>query len=499
MKKLNTLLHDVTVFNFMLLGKLCKRYSKISTVAFFAFCAFTLFSYFSQVTIHTKKVNFKVVAADENTNTKNVLESLNSIANTLINQSELTSIVYSYEFTNSLASHLVALSQFKEMDFNSPTDRASRSHLDYFGHCRSVECKTNVLRGILPGLYKIETDMGTGKFVLTVMSRSDDVTLEIISHFQKVLVESRLAAKVKDVEGQIQQAQDLILKSRSDIESKGGFVRVASNESIESEIIQQNDKIRGILNLLNSQVDQNQFQKIRLAQSGAEANKHIDSSNMMRAENFSKISKQVELLRQNIASINSTPAEKRSPMDNKILEQLTKELKSSDAELRKMGSLSRTIAVDDTFINTQITNQTTFEFDYRVTSQKVKKLQTEYESSKKYLNSLYAKRAQLNTEFLTLKPDLEYLKQMEEKLVSLKMMKSAVKSDVFFDNFSSDVTLFKRNPLWQIIAFSLILTLFFLFSLLIIVYLRDDRIYEEMELTSCFNDLEVIGKTPDFD
>ena len=105
----------------------------------------------------------------------------------------------------------------------------------------------------------------------------------------------------------------------------------------------------------------------------------------------------------------------------------------------------------------------------------------------------------MNTEFLTLKPDLEYLKQMEEKLVSLKMIKSAVKSDVFFDNFSNDVMLFKRNPLWQILAFSLIFTLFFLFSVLIVVYLRDDRIYEEMELVSCFNDLEVIGKTPDFD
>ena len=236
MKKLNTLLHDVTVFNFLLLAKLCKRYKYLSLAAFMAFCGFSCYSYFSQVTIHTKKVYFKVIAPDEAKSTKNILESLNSIANTLINQNELSSIVYSYEFTNSLANQIVALPNFKDLDFNSPHSRATLSHSEMFKNCSTNDCNAKVLRGILPGLYKIETDVTTGKFILSVMSRTDDVTLEIITHFKKVLEDSRLQAKIVDVESQILQTQELILKSRSDIESKGGFARVASNESLEAEI-----------------------------------------------------------------------------------------------------------------------------------------------------------------------------------------------------------------------------------------------------------------------
>lgn len=500
MKKFNALLHDVTVINFLLVARLALRYRLVSALAVFAIISSVSYFYFSQITIHTKKVYFKIYNQNDGENSqKSLTDIVTDAANSFLTQGEVTAIISNYEFTHSLAEKLVESPHFTKFNFNNPLKKGHRTHAELFEACDSKDCLVKTVQAMTPSFYNLDAEAGTGRFILTVTTRSAITTLNIIKSFKTALEETRLKAAIADYDNQISQTNELIAKSRVDLDAKGGFNKVASGESLDADIAQQNDKIKNLAARLNQETDQFHFQQIRLKESGVAANRNIDDSNKLEYENYIKVIKRIDLLRQNIASINSTSLEARTETDKKILEQLKTELIANEKELKKMKGVKRNIAHDDTFISNQINNQTNFEFDYKVTTAKVKKLNSEYENSKKELEALYEKKALLENELLALKPDLEYLKLMESKLVSLKMLKSALKSDVSFEQFGNEVASFKRNTFSQLLVFCVVLITFLLFIALIVIYLFDDRIFDEYEIAKCCDNLQVIGQAPTFD
>lgn len=497
LKKINALLHDVTIINFLLVAKLAKRYRFVTIIFLIFGIIFSTYFYLSQVTVHSKKVFFKVYShEDPSASNKRIADVMGDMANSFLNQGELTAIISNYDFTRELAEKIVDSPLFSQYDFNNPSKKESKSHYDLFKKCSDKLCKISVVQGIIPSLFTLESELGTSRFILSVSTKSDLTTIDFIDNFKKTLYQNRYRSAVADLEKQIEQVQKIIEISRSSIASKGGFTQLAPGQTLDALITLQNDKIRAITQRLSAEVDEYHYQQIRLKESGVSANKDIDGANKLEYENYTKISKRVNHLRHNIASINSTPLETRSETDNLILNQLKDELKEAETELEKIGRIKRNINVDDKFINTQINNKNTFEFDYKVSSEKVKKIQREVELAKKELDDLFKKKERFDNENLTLKPDLEYLKSMENKLVSLKMMKLTAKSDVVFDHYGPEVNSFKRNSLIQIILFSFVLILFLLFVFLVIIYAFDDRIHDEFEIEKCFSNLPVIGTAP---
>jgi len=164
-----------------------------------------------------------------------------------------------------------------------------------------------------------------------------------------------------------------------------------------------------------------------------------------------------------------------------------------------MSVNKRNIAIDDSFIDTQINNQTNFEFDYKVTGAKLDGLAKEYDLAKKELDKLFSRKANMDNQLVALKPDLEYLKLLESQLVSIKLKKSAVDADVHFDAYGSEVAAFKKNSFLQISLFTILIVGFLLFVIQIGIFLWDDRIYDEFEIEKCCGDIPIIGNAPSFD
>ncbi|HXH73681.1 MAG TPA: hypothetical protein VNJ08_01855 [Bacteriovoracaceae bacterium] len=498
MKKLNALLHDITVINFQLVGKLVGRYWKLSAVFGVILAVLIPYLYFGQIVMHQKSVNFKAFSNKFEANEKAALADLVEGAGTFLKKGEILAIVNTYEFTTSLARRLVDSPDFSKFDFRDPKNK-SNSAQDSLVECPDKECQLKVLAGMLPALYTLDADFDSERFNLTVVSRSNITTFEVIRNFQITLESLRYNDTVSMLDKQIKQVNELIIKSRADIDEKGGFDKVASGELLDAMISQQQSKMRSISERLNKEIDQLRYEQIRLKESNLSAKTKIGESEKLSYEKYSKIQHSIDELRQNIASLNSIAASNRTATDEQVLNQLKLQLRKNEDLLRGMGDIKRGLAHEDSFIKTQISNSSSFQFDYKVASARVRALEEENNLASKELDRLYTKKAEMDNHLLQLKPDLEYLKLLEGKLVTMKMSRSAVTSDVTFENYGPEVQDFKRNTFLRIAIFSFLFLAFILFLSLILIYTFDDRIYDEFEIIKCCDDLPIIGNTPNFD
>ena len=147
------------------------------------------------------------------------------------------------------------------------------------------------------------------------------------------------------------------------------------------EITQQNEKIKNLAQRLIKDDTQYYNQRMRIKESKIASSSTIEGKDKLQYENFLKIKRKIDDLRQNIASINSMPTGARTKTDELILAQLNKELLENEAQLSSMGQIKRNVVQEEFFIDAQKGAKTSLEFDNRITSASLKKMRDEYESA----------------------------------------------------------------------------------------------------------------------
>ncbi len=495
MKKLNYLLHSVTVIDFVLVAKLMLRYRMLTVVGILLLLGLIPYVHLAQPLVFQKEVYFKVVRDESVQRESKVLADLTAPRNSM---NETVALVSSYEFLGKLASKLAAEKNFSSLNFDHPT-MGIGNRVRELERCGDANCRMERLRGLLPSLFSLTADAATERFTLKITSRSKQTTLQILRAFEVVINDQRIAIATEQTDKQLAQLRELAAKSRRDLEGKGGFDKLASSEFLEALITQQKSKILSISNRLSQGDSQAYSQWVRLKETDLTSQTSIEGSQKLIYESYVKVNKRVDELRQDIAALASISPTSRTETDSLILAKLQRELVVNEAELAKMGKVSRNLNLDDSFINIQKGNKSAMEFDYRVSGAKVRKFRVQYEQAKAELDELYSRKGALENELIALKPDLEYLKLIESKLVALRFKQSSISSDVHFDPYGPEVQSFKRNSLGWIALFSFAFVMFVLFISYIIFYLFDDRIFDELEVERCLGELPIVGHAPQFE
>lgn len=499
MKKLRNLLHSITLVNFPMVAKLVLRYRLATLGGVLLFAWLVPFYYQRQAVIFQKEVHFKIFAqARTSASDKLGIIELAEGPNSGLNMPEVLSVVNTYDFTTQLARHLVGSEHFSKLNFLHPTATETATVLT-LRNCKTDECRIPLLRNLVPNLYSLNSDVSSGRHSLKIISRSALTTLEVLRCFQITLEEVRIQNAAVQVEKLLTQMQGLATKSKNEIVAKQGFEKIASAEFLDALIAQHKDKLRSLSMRLVKDDNQYFSQRIQLKESNLSAQNLIEGKDRLTYENYTKVNRRIDELRQNIASINSTHLSTRTETDGIVLAQLKNELAETELELKRFGQLNRNVAVDEKFIDAQKGNKSALEFDYKVTTARVLKLREEYEDAKAELDDLYSQKAQLENELVALKPDLEYLKLLETKLVTLKFKQSSITSDVAFEHYGGEVASFKRSSLTKITVFAALFVAFLLFNLYLVMYIFDDRIFDEAEIQKCIDELPIVGQAPYFE
>ena len=119
--------------------------------------------------------------------------------------------------------------------------------------------------------------------------------------------------------------------------------------------------------------------------------------------------------------------------------------------------------------------------------------------AKKEVERLIQEKVQIEQLMLKVGPDLEYIKMLEAKIVSLKLMGTTIVSDLVFEKYAKAPSSFTKSTPIQILAFSTFVNLFIFMALSVLFFLFDDRIHDEVELRTYFKEFQVIGRTPEFE
>lgn len=499
MKKLNVILHETTIIDFPFFWKLVHRYKVLSLVIPVIVLAFSFFYYQGQINIYQSRKYFKNLTADMNSTTQSIASVLGEKTSTLT-ESEIVGLIRSLDFQQNFTKYVLSHPDLRKLNFGSLNDKKDFSMDSYLEKCAGKEdCLLYQLRGRIFGLVGILPDaIETNKYYIQASSRDPFTTKFLLNEISKMIVESRVDTIKHKIDEQIKLSKELATTKRNKIDSvnlgelrdkKGRFEAKVQEISIKiSDYNRQYQKLKLDLALVETQV--NETKKASKGQ--------VSSDVVVEAQKRRSLEKQARKYEQDILAIQSLSS-KLSDEDALIVNQLQQKLNDTKEKLKKIVKINRGISSNTKFILKKEGESKFTEFNYRVLKQQVVKAKDDIEKLTKEREELSNEISLVDAKIEEVKPAFEYLKLLDQKIVQLDFFNSTVVSDLKFEQELSPVVTFKKTGKTKVILFSIVSSFSFLCFVIFTFYLFDDRIFDQTELQKSFEDLTIIGNTPDFD
>lgn len=495
MEKLNNLLDETTILNFRLLWKLVGRYRSHLSVAVLVFIAYFSYAYFSQPIIFSVSVPLKTI--EKHTLSSDMSSLLPLDSNYSLTTEELNVAFGSYEFIKSFAVDVMKDPAFKKLNFGSIINGKNLFGIEIHNLCKGNEgCIVDRLTEQLGLMYAIEPGLIDKRFVLVVSGLDEDTVFELSRVLAKSIEKSRIENRKYLVNKEIVSVESLLKETHSVIDGLNGFVVLEEFERINVEINDLKEKVRVLQTQISNETSMVSALEAKVAENKKTIRRASKIDKMSRAQQ-STLKKKLEDIRLNIAALINVPKKDRSPEDEAVLRELNSELAMLE---KKYGESSKNDSdLSEDFGRLQVQSENNFEFEYMVAKNKLQKITMEYEEAKLRFEELSKEKILKEATVSRLKSDFDFLKNLESKLMSLKLLSSTMTTDLIFEDMSRKAKEFRRSSAVKIFMFCFFLV-FFVYGISIIVrYFFDDKIYSEDDLKNHFKNLDFIGEVPSFD
>jgi hypothetical protein len=461
--------------------------------------SFGAYYYHSQNNIYIRSISFQNKTDDMNS-AGGAIASLLGEKSSGLTVSEVTGLVYSIDYRQLLAIKVHSHPDLYNLDISSISSNQKFDMRAFLSRCDGVEkCRVKILRDVVSGMVKVnENAQIDNKYDLEIIgldSKTNDIILGLAV---EAIRENRVNMLKKQINDQLKLSEDLSKKKKDELNE-------IDIDQLRDDKNNFKDKIRNIESKIFSY--NNIYQKHKLDLSYMEtrfkntkdiSNKSINQSDVRAGKKRKKLQAKIEKIQNDVSAIRFV-TESLSGQDKVILRQLNLELKKVQDELNSMGNRGRTVSSQQRFVATKEGEKNYTEFDYKVQKEQFKKIEKDYKKLMKEKKVLLSESLVTDTKLDKLSPSFEYLKLLESKVVQLKLLESTVVSDLIFENEFNGVRRYKKTTKSKVIVFAFFLSFSCLVIIIFFLYLFDDRIYDQYELEKSFEELSVIGNTPDFD
>lgn len=499
MKKLNIILHETTIINFPFFWKLMKRYKWFTLVVPLLVFSMASYYYNSQNDIYLRKKFFKNIATESDSPTSAIASVLGEQTSSL-SESEVVGLIGSLDFQQEFTLEVMKDTEFQKLNISPLQSKEKVTFEEVVKSCGGLEmCIQTKLRGIIFSFVRIVPDrIVINKYFIQVNTLAPDTTKYLLNKMAKAIVKNRVSAIRHKIDEQIKISKELAQTKRSELEKVDLKALKDESKALHTKVSSINNKIER----------NNQFrQKLKLELALAETqvsetqkvyNEKVEADEVLTYQKRKRLEQRIKKYEEDIAAIKSL-SDNVSNQDEVILGQLASELKKAKKQLRLMGIAGRKVSSDVKFINKKEDEANYTEFDFKVKTEQYKKTTKEYDSLIAERDEINKKLSVIDDKLDEIKPSFEYLKLLEQKIIQLTLLNSTVVSDLVFENQLSPQSVFKKVSKSKIILFSVSISLSLLIVLISFFFLLDDRIYDQQELEKSFEDLTIIGNTPDFD
>ena len=501
MKKLNVILHDTTIINFPFFWKLILRYKWISfLIPTFIFSLSILF-YNSQNDIFLQRIYFKN-RTNNGEGPKDAISSVLGEKTNSLTESEILGMMASLDFQQDLTETVFNHENLNTLNLGHLSNKKIFNMEEFLSLCSGQKkCIFSMLRARLLTYFKIMPDPSVlDKYYLEIRTRDPKTSTFLLSVASQKIMENRVHSIRQKIEEQIKITEELSQEKRNEIESVNLLKLKEDEVKVKAMISDLNKKITSYeqyyqrlkLDLVTAETQVDETKKV--------SEKDIETDKLFLVQKRRRLATEIKKLKKDIDAIKSVSNLKLlSSQDKTILSQLKVELKKTQAELKKMGNKGRETASVASLIKKKEGERSFTEFDFRVIKKRFKKSKADLDEMIEKRSEKVNELANITNKIEKFKPSFEYLRRLEEKNIQLSLLNSTVVSDLIFEREFSSMTKYKKINKAKMILFSLASSLLVVGLLIFILYLIDDRIYDLEELEKSFDELTVIGNTPDFD
>lgn len=496
MEKLLGLLHEGTIIDLRIVWQLMKRYKFHLVFAFVLFVSLFFYNYYGQPVIYTQSVPVKVVTAHKvSSDMLTLLPAGENLERVTLE--ELNISVSNVAFLKSLAGGVVKDPNFENLNFGNILSRKPLWGRTVKKICAGESsCMIERLAQSLRGLYYIEQGPTESRFKLVSNAIEKKTADALVGHLVKAIEINRIKILQYSASNEIKNVEELINESRTVLKNMGGYKTLEEQEKLQNDILELKETARLLQHNLSLEIANEVSLQARLLE-----NKKTVGIKEITRENYDalqKVENRLNDIKLNIETLTRTPEETRTASDKLIISQLIKER----TELVKVSPRERTLksmAQDVSFKEKQRESMNNYEFDYLVSKSKIAKLSSDYETVKMELADLVKKKMTNEMKVNGMKTDLDFLKSLEAKQMSLKMLNATMNSDLIFEEINHHVDEFRKNSSDKIFLFCFLFSFFIYVVSIIIRYAIDDKIYGEDEIRVYFKNLDFVGEAPIFD
>jgi hypothetical protein len=496
LEKISNLLDDVTIVNFKLIFKLTKRYFPHLYGAFFLFLVLFTYFYFNQPVIFSSKVPVKVMGRHALSRDLSDLQEIESTST--VNIGELNSMISSYTFAKSMSSQIVSQANFKNLNFGSILTGDKVLGKDILQKCKmDLTCASDKLTNYIGSLYTIEQGLTEDRFKLVINSLDEATSLYVAGALSKTIDKARIEVRQYMVVKEINSVTKLIDESRLGLQKENAFFLIEEVERNSQVIEELKEKMKILQSSLSNEIaNLNSLEaKVGENQRVLKSKKNIDSYSKSK---YKATQQKISDLRSNILSFSNVAEASRSPADSTILEQLKAEIVKLEKILPE-EELLKNQEMEDAFGDQQKSKENDLNFEYLVSKNKVDKLENDYEETKTTLDDLQKDKIAKEADVNRYKSEIDFLKNLESKHLSLKLLSSTMTSDLQFEESGNSVAQVRKSSPIKVFFFASFLALFVLLLSLVFRYLVDDRIYSEDDIAPYLKNLDFFGEAPSFE
>ncbi len=491
MKRIDIIFSEVTILNFNFIYKMFLKYKYVTFLMPLLVGVSSYYIYQTQHDISVSSISFTTVSENNVSATDAVAELMGEKTHQL-SESEVLGMVKSVNFTELLAQKLINDPNFSKLDLSPITFRKRTAVGDKIEKCKSEtnpkSCINSFVRLALGSLYSVRMDkMIDNKYILKINTLDKLTTRRLLYHLKQTTIEYRESMIKRSLSEQIKITEKIIK------EEKAKF-----NEDEYANLTKQNQLVEGKITHIDLQLEliSRKMSDLQLALShGSISVKESIKSQANESEIRTKreligLIAQRDKLLEDISAVEVSLGS--SVSSNNISTNLKNSLKMIQSRIKNYKK--RTLASS----GIEETNLGGVQFAVSVKKREVAALQMEMNKFIDIKEKLAVEKRDIEVQLEKIKPNLDFIKLIYQKLTQLKVLSLTAVSDLIFDKYSSGFGVYKRKNLLTIILSCGALSFFFMIGFVLIRFVFDDRIFDEEELKSNFKDLDIIGEVPKF-
>ncbi len=493
LRKLEPVIHDISVVNFPFIWTRIKRYKSYLLLLPFIMAGIGFFLFKTQFVIYRQYLPIKVASE--------VLKGELSRSQLQLNFNELLATTGSYEFHSLLAKQIVANPRFKEMNFTPLKANSLNSWQDVFGTCRgAVDCETKRLSGFISQFISVEKGTSDERYTF-ILTSLDAETLKILT---PIFIDTVGMFRVQSIQTSYQKHEellkDMLKKTQHEFTQEENIDSLNKFKINELRLHDLKEDIHSLQKTIND--DTSKLTSVELHLKEAQSltrDLNVSTREKLKSEELRMKLAKMNELRTNIAALKSLDSKSRSSSDEVFLKHIQRELELTEKEVSMSSRRTVRISEGENFNSAQQSNKSSLNFQYNILKKKIEKEKAKIDILMSEASFLINSNSILEAKTVGLAQEMETIKELSSRLHTIRLMNSTIKSDIYFEDFADNLDEFHRSSPTKNFLFSFIISLLIISIVLAVRYFSDDQLIGEYEIKKCFNDLTIIGKAPEFD